>query len=333
MEEWLLDEEWEWETGEDKQGFLHEMAEELADHFFLSDNRYLPEAGEDYGLGYLDPEDWWPLVKQLIEMVDLEAIADLMDVLDEQLRLPGLPTELLEAPLEFLESVLEGHLPLEPSGRRVDSRRLVKIALTTTQLVREFPAPAQTALRAWADVHRAMLATLANEDYEGEDLDELLSTQDLPPAVTGFSMMLGMTLMRWPERAEGMPLPPGFVDPELYIEIYAQWETLPDGPLVSEEGAGEAEALFAQGQLAHALAQLGTVEGLDPDHLEDEEVALSYSRLSRAILWLHHQCRHCPERDGVACKAASSSPQRSVPLLDVASEIANIGRIRGCIKM
>jgi hypothetical protein len=333
MENWMFDDEWELDGQEDSDEFPYILAGRLADQFFLSDNEYLPSAGEVYSLGYLEPEVWWPLVNQLDEMVNLEAVVDLSDTLDTLLRLPGLPTELLEAPLDFLESILEGHLPLEPSGRRVDSRRLVKIALTTARLLQEFPAPAQSAIRAWADVHRAMLRTFADEDYEGEDLDELLSTQDLPPAVTGFSMMLGMTLMRWPERAEGMPLPPGFVDPELYTEIYAQWETLPDGPLVSEEGAGEAEALFAQGQLAHALAQLGTVEGLDPDHLEDEEVALSYSRLSRAILWLHHQCRHCPERDGVACKAASSSPQRSVPLLDVASEIANVGRIRGCIKM
>ncbi len=333
MENWMFDDDWESDGQEDSDEFPYMLAERFADQFFLSDNKYLPSAGEVYSLGCLEPEVWWPLVNQLHEMVNLEAVVDLCDTLDTLLRLPGLPTELLEAPLDLLESVLEGHLPLEPSGRRVDSRRLVKIALTMTQLLREFPAPAQSASRAWADVHRAMLRTLANEEHEGEDLDELLSTQDLPPAVTGFSMMLGMTLMRWPERAEGMPLPPGLVDPELYAEIYAQWETLPDGPLVSEEGTGEAEALFAQGQLAHALAQLGTVEGLDPDHLEDEEVALSYSRLSRAILWLHHQCRHCPERDGVACKAASSSPQRSVPLLDVASEIANIGRIRGCIKM
>ena len=333
MEEWLLDEEWEWETGEDKQGFLHEMAEELADHFFLSDNRYLPEAGEDYGLGYLDPEDWWPLVKQLIEMVDLEAIAGLTDVLDEQLRLPGLPTEILEAPLDFLESVLEGNLPLEPSGRRVDSRRLVKIALIMTRLMREFSAPAQAAVRAWADVHRKLAYPNDLLDFHEEDLNEFLPAPDLPPAVAGFSLMLAMTLMCWPDRAEGMPLPAGFLDPDLYDEVYAQWESLSDSPPVTEEGVGEAEALFAQGQLAHALAQLGTVEGLDPDEVEDGDVALAYSRLSRAILWMHEQCRHCPEREGIACRAVTGWPERPVPLLNVASEIANAGRIEGCVRM
>ena len=333
MEDWLLDEEWEWETEEDRQGFLYEMVEELADHFFLSDNRYLPEAGEDYDLGHLDPEDWWPLVNQLVEMVDLEAIADLMDVLDEQLRLPDLPTEILEAPLDFLESVLEGDRPLEPSGRRVDSRRLVKIALIMTRLMREFPAPAQAAVRAWADVHRKLAHPYDLLDFHEEDLNEFLSAPDLPPAVAGFSLMLAMTLMRWPDRAEGVPLPAGFLDPDLYDEVYAQWESLSDSPTVTQEGVGEAEALFAQGQLAHALAQLGTVEGLDPDEVDDGDMALTYSRLSRAILWMHEQCRHCPEREGIACRAVADRPERPVPLLEVASEISNAGRIEGCVRM
>ena len=81
------------------------------------------------------------------------------------------------------------------------------------------------------------------------------------------------------------------------------------------------------------LAQLGTVEGLDPDQVEDGDVSLAYSRLSRAILWLHDQCRQCPEREGVSCRAVSDSPERPVPLIDVAGEISNTGRIQGCVRM
>ena len=213
------------------------------------------------------------------------------------------------------------------------SRRLVKIALLMTRLLQELPAPAQTAIRAWADVHRKLANRYDLPLFEDEDLSEFLSSADLPPAVTGFSLVLAMTLMRWPERAEGRPLPTGFLDPELYDEVYAQWEALAESPTVTEEGVGEAEALFAQGQLAHVLAQFGTVEGLDPDEVEDGDVSLAYSRLSRAILWLHDQCRQCPERDGVSCRAVADSPDRPVPLLDVAGEISNTGRIQGCVRM
>ncbi len=332
MEDWMFEEEWEWDPEEDDR-VLYEMAEELSDRLFLSDNDLLPDAGADYNLGYLGPEDWWPLSIQLVEMVDLEAIVDLMEALNEQLGLPDLPTEILEAPLNFLTSVLEGNLPLEPSGRRVGSRRLVKIALLMTRLLREFPAPAQAAVRAWADVHRKLANHYDLPDFHEEDMDEFLLAPDLPPAVAGFSLMLAMTLMRWPERAEGVPLPSGFLDPDLYDEVYAQWESLPDSPTVTEEGVGEAEALFAQGQLAHALAQLGTVEGLDPDEAEDGDVAVAYSRLSRAILWMHDQCRHCPEREEIACRAITDWPEHPVLLLDVASEISNTGRIKGCVRM
>jgi hypothetical protein len=65
--------------------------------------------------------------------------------------------------------------------------------------------------------------------------------------------------------------------------------------------------------------------------MEDEEGSLAYPRLSRAILWVHNQCRRCPEREVLACEVATNWPERPVPLLDVASEIANTGRIEGCI--
>jgi hypothetical protein len=333
MEDWIVGEEWDWDPEAEQESFLYEMAEELADRFFLSDNEYPPDAGEDYDLGYLDAKDWWSVVNQLDELVELEVVVGLIDALDAQLRLPGLPTEVLEAPLDFLESVLEGNLPLELSGRRVGSRTLVKIALTLTRLMQEFPAPAQAAVRAWADVYRGLLHPPDLSHLEDEDLSEFLSAPDLPPAVSGFGLMLAMTLMHWPERAEGVPLPSGFLDPELYDVVYAEWEALPDSPTVTEEGTGEAEALFAQGQLAHALAQLGTVEDLDPDGSEEGDETVAYSRLSRAILWLHDQCRFCPEREGVACRVVTGWPERPVPLLDVSGEIAKAGRIEGCVRM
>jgi hypothetical protein len=333
---WDFEDPWTWDEQEgDYQIFLYAVAEELSDLFFLSDNYYTPDAMEDYNLGYLAAELWWPLVTQLSGMVDLEAVVDLAHALDGLLRLPGLPTELLEAPLIFLESVLEGNLPREPSGRRVDSRRLVKIALTTTQYLQHLSPPAQSAARAWASVHRQILGAseLDAFDFGEEDFADLLFAPDLPPAVTGFSMVIGMTLMRWPERGEGLPLPPKFLDPELYDEMLDQWLALPDSPTVTEEGVGEAEALFAQGQLAHVLADLGAMEGVFPDEAGDGDMKLTYSRLSRAILWVHSQCRHCPERDGIACKAADNWTDRPVALLDVAGEIANTSRISGCIKM
>jgi hypothetical protein len=336
VDDWVFDDEWEWDDEDELEGLLYELAEGLADRFFLSDNEFLPNAGEAYELGYLEPEDWWTLVGQLDETVDLEAIIKLSDTLEPLLGLTGLPTEVLEAPLQFLESALEGNLPLEASGRRIGSRKLVKIALAVVRLVQELPDAAQAAVRAWADVQRSMIQPPPFDDGDSDDLVDLLFATDLPPVMTGFSMMIALTLMHWPQRAEGLPLPPGFADPALYGEVLAQWEALPDSPIVMQEGAGEAEALFAQGQLAHMLAQMGTVEVLaldETDEVEEEDVALAYSRLSRAILWMHNQCRHCPERHGVACKVATNWPERPVPLLDIASEISNTSRIMGCVKM
>ena len=333
-DEWDLEDEWFWEDEEDHEAVVEHWVHLLANAFFLSDNEYLPSAGDNYNLGYLDVRDWWPLVEQLDELLNLEDLAEQLHALDDLLRLDGLPTELLEAPLEFLESVLEGNLPKEPSGRRVNSRRLVKIALAVAQLVQVFPVAAQAAVRAWADVHRRLVAPDRYDyDYDEPDLADLLFHPDLPPAMTGFSLMIALTLMRWPERAEGLPLPPGFDDPSLYDDVLDQWEELPDSVTVTEEGSGEAEALFAQGQLAHMLAQMGAVELLSADEIEEADMALAYSRLSRAILWIHNQCRHCPERDQVVCQVADNWPERPVPLLDVASEIANTSRIGGCVKM
>jgi hypothetical protein len=312
-----------------------ELADLLAELFFLSDNRFTPEDAEFYNQGYLETEDWWPLVNQLLELADLEAILELAEELEPLLDLGGLPTELLEAPLEFLASVLTGHLPRQASGRKVGSRKLVEIALKVVYLAQELPDVAQAAVRAWAETQRTMLHPLPWDMFPDTDeaLDAFLEERDLPVAVTGFSLLIGLTLMEWPDRAEGMPMPPMFDDPDVYTEMLTRWTELPDDPGVREEGAGEAEALFAQAQLAFMLAQLGEPEELDLDEFEDEEDTLAYSRLSRAIMWVHHKCRHCPEREEVTCKVATIRPERPVPLLDVASEVANTGRIAGCIQM
>jgi hypothetical protein len=333
MEDWEFEELWEEDSAEDYGRYMYFLATELAESFFLSDNDYSPTEMEDYSLGYLEPEEWWGLLNQLTDIVDIEGVLELADSLDELLGLPGLPTELLEAPAGFLESVLDGDLPTAASGRRIDSRRVVKIAQLIVAILKELPETAQAAVRAWADVHRGLMAPPLLDRFRLDPVAELLADSDLPPAMTGFSMMIALTLMGWPDRAEGLPLPSDFAEPDTFDEVLAQWERLPDNPAVTEEGTGEAEALFAQGQLAHTLARMGTVELLSPDEdLEVEDASVAYSRLSRAILWVHNQCRRCPERDGVACRVATGWGERPVPLLDIASEIANTSRIAGCIK-
>jgi hypothetical protein len=331
MEDWALEDLWEFDAEEEYEDLLRKVAEFMAGRFFLSSDDPFPFAGEGDNLGYLSAGDWWPLVVQLDEMVNLEQVAELIVALDELLGLPGLPTEILEEPYAFLEGILLGNFPPQPSEKPVPSSKRVEIALRVVRLLSEVPEAAQAAVRAWASVYRNMLDPYQYSGFDQEDLADLLSDSDLPPAMTGFSMMIALTLMRWPDRAEDLPLPAEFSDPELYEEVLGQWGELPDHPMVAADGEGEAEALFAQGQLAHTLAQLGSEEFLSLDDIDGEDDALAYSRLSRAILWIHNQCRRCPERDEVTCKVATNWPERPVPLLDVAGELANTGRIAGCI--
>ena len=334
MDNWDFSEAWSFLDDDGETEDLYNTAEELAELFFLCDPAYFPDDGEDYDLGYLDATDWWPLVRQLDDAdVDLDSLLELAYALDPLLEFPGLPTEILEDPLGFLQSALEGNIPLLGSERRIGSRRLVKVATVMVDLAQELPEAAQAATHAWANVHRNLLHPFSL-DEDSIDLDVLLSDADLPPAVIGFSMAIGMTLMLWPERGEGLPMAEELTNPELYASLLDAWETLPDNPPVTEEGVGEAEALFAQGQLAHTLAQLGTVKEIDIDEMDADEMARAYSRLSRAILWLHNQCRHCPQRDGMSCLVARvEGVEQPVPLLDVASTIANQGRVDGCIYM
>ncbi len=334
MDDWLFNDDMFWEDDEDATDFLYEVTYELSERYFLSYNAYLPNNPDAYRLGYLEAEDWWPLVNELVEIVALETLVELSEKVDDLLGLPGLPTELLEDPYLFLQTILEGNLPREPTGRRVGSRKLVHIAQLVLDIASEFPEVARATVRGWAAVHRALMGITDFDQFEEDDLTDLLFPGELPPAMTGFSMMIALTLMRWPRRAEGLPLPAEFEDPETYDTVLSQWETLPGGPTTAEEGTGQAEALFAQGQLAHMLAQMGAVELLSPAEGDEEtEISLAYSRLSRAILWVHDQCRSCPERDEVACQVATSGTERPMPLLDVAGEMANTSRIAGCIKM
>ncbi|MBN1135818.1 MAG: hypothetical protein JXM73_04490 [Anaerolineae bacterium] len=321
-----FDDEWDWDSDEDDD-LVYEWAEELAGRFFLSDNDYLPNASDDYDLGFLEAEDWEPLVNQLDELVDLDAILNLADQIQTMLPRPGLPTELLEAPLDWLESALEGELPPEPSGRKVNARRLIKIALAVIHLAQELPDTAQAAIHAWAEVHRGMLYNSFSDDEL--DFKDLLEIEDLPPAVTGFSMVTAMSMIHWPERAEVGSLPPRRLRPIVYAELMSRWEALPDSPVEEED---QTESLFAQAQLAHLLAQMDKAGSIDEEE-KDSDAVLTYSRLSRAILWVHNQCRHCPERDQVTCKVAVNGPEHPVPLLDTASEIAQTGQIEGCIRM
>ncbi|MEJ2210006.1 MAG: hypothetical protein P8129_13335 [Anaerolineae bacterium] len=335
MEDWMFDEDMFWDEDEfEDEDYFYELVYELSERFFLSNNEYLPNDPDHYNLGYLEAEDWWPLVDAVSKNVILGTVVTLCAKLDDLLGLGGLPTELLEDPHVFLQSVLNGNLPPEPSGRRVGSRKLVRIASLVLEIIEEVPELARATVHGWAIAQRAHMGVNDFDDLDEEDLSDLLLPGELPPAMTGFSMMIALTLMRWPQRAEGLPLPADFEDPDTYESVLAQWEALPGGPTAEEEGMSPAEAFFAQGQLAHMLAQMGAVELLSPDEEDEEqEISLAYSRLSRAILWVHDQCRFCPEREEVACKAATFSPQRPTPLVDVAGEVANTGRIAGCIKM
>jgi hypothetical protein len=322
-----FDDEWGWDSDEDDD-VVFEWAEALADHFFLSDNDYLPSATDDYDLGFLEAEDWEPLVGQLDELVDLDAILTLADQIQALLPTPGLPTELLEAPLDWLQGALEGDLPPEPSGRKVNARSLVKITLAVIRLAQELPDTAQAAIHAWAEVHRGMLRSLFSDDDE-LDFDDLLEMDDMPSAITGFSLVTAMSTIRWPERAKVGSLPPNRLRPAVYAELMSRWEALSDSPVEEED---QTELLFAQAQLAHLLAQMDKASSIG-EEVEDTGAALTYSRLSRAILWVHNQCRHCSERNEVACKVAVNGPERPVPLLDVANEIAHTGQIEGCIRL
>jgi hypothetical protein len=329
------------------------LAAEMADLFFLSDEVGGLDGTTPDGWIALEADDWLPLIEQLDILVDLD---DLIEVSEELLNLvewEALPTALLEAPLDYLEDLLEDYLePTGPStllrtgepedwldgfglweGRRRKDRHLLEISLAILRLGQELSEPAREAVMAWANLQRHIrlmpLGELACETCPAAPFCDELAAPDLPPAVRGFSLLVGLSLMRWPQRAAGLPSRLSVeMEPALYTELMERWEALPD-----DEVSGP-EALFAQGQLAHFLSQVGTVKALGLDvGLDEQDTAALYSRLSRAMLLIHNRCRHCEERVDLACQAVAGWEEGPCPLMDVAANLVMTGSLAGCPKV
>jgi hypothetical protein len=320
-------------------------AEEMASRFFLSS-----EVG---GLDGTTPDDWialgsddWlPLIGQLDTMADLDEVIEVSDELLDLLEWEALPTALLEASFDYLEDLLEDHL--DPTGamedrldgfglrkgRRGKDRHLLEISLAILRLGQQLPESAHGAVTAWANLQRQIrlmpIGELACETCPAAPFCDEMAESDLPPAVQGFSLLVGLSLMRWPQRAgelaHGLMLK---MEPALYTELMARWQALPD-----DEVSGP-EALFAQGRLAHFLSQVGTVKALGLDvELDEYDAATLYSRLSRAMLLIHNRCRHCEERADLACQAVVGWEEGPCPLMDIAANLVMTGSLAGCPKV
>jgi len=320
-------------------------AEEMAERFFLSDEVGGLDGTTPDDWIALEPDDWLPLIKQLDVLAELDEIIEISEELLNLVEWEALPTALLEAPLDYLEDLLEDYLePVEDSedwlegfglwkGRRRKDRHLLKIALAILRLGQELSESAREAVTAWANLQRHIwlmpLEELACETCPAAPFCDELAAPELPPAVRGFSLLVGLSLMRWPQRAAG--LPPDLsveMEPALYTELIERWQALPD-----DEVSGP-EALFAQGQLAHFLSQVGTVEALGLDmELDEQDAATLYSRLSRAMLLIHNRCRHCEERVELACQAVAGWEEGPCPLMDVAASLVMTGSLAGCPKV
>jgi hypothetical protein len=328
-------------------------AEEMANLFCLSDEvGGLDGTTPDDWLD-LESDDWLPLIEQLDTMADLDEIIEASEDLLNLVEWEALPTALLEAPLDYLEELLEGYLeptgPLtslrtgEPEdwleglglwkGRRRRDRHLLEISLALLRLGQELSESAREAVTAWANLQRHIrlipLADLACETCPAALFCDELAEPDLPLAVRGFSLLVGLSLMRWPQRAAGLPHSLSVeMEPALYTELMERWQALPD-----DEVSGP-EALFAQGQLAHFLSQVGTVKALGLDlELDEQDTVVLYSRLSRAMLLIHNRCRHCEERVELACQAVAGWEEGPCPLMDVAAGLVMTGSLAGCPKV
>ncbi len=324
---------------------LEMWAEEMAGLFFLSNEMGGLDGTTPDDWIDLEPDDWLPLIEQLDVLADLNEI---IEVSEELLNLVGweaLPTAILESPLDYLEDLLEDYLrPSEEAenwlegwglwkGRRRKDRHLLKISLAILQLGQELPESAREAITAWANLQRHIRlmppGELACETCPAAPFCDELAAPELPPAVRGFSLLVGLSLMRWPQRATGLPVVlSAEMEPALYTALMERWQALPD-----DEVAGP-ESLFAQGQLAHFLSQVGTVEALGLDiGLEGYDTATLYSRLSRAMLLIHNRCRHCEERVELACQAVTGWEEGPCPLMDVAASLVMTGSLAGCPKV
>ncbi len=320
-------------------------AREMAALFFLSDEVGGLDGTTPDDWIALEPDDWLPLIKQLDLLTDLDKVIEIGEELLDLVEWEALPIAVLESPLDYLEDLLEDYLGLngEPEdwldgfglrkGRRRRDRHLLEISLAILRLGQELSESAREAVAAWANLQRHMRLMpseeLGCETCPAAPFCDELAAPELPLAVRGFSLLVGLSLMRWPQRAAG--LPHGLLaemEPALYTELMERWEALPD-----DEVSGP-EALFAQGQLAHFLAQTGTVEALGLDaELDEQDAATLYSRLSRAMLLVHNRCRHCEERAELACQAVTGWEEGPCPLLDVAANLVMTGSLAGCPKV
>jgi hypothetical protein len=333
-------------------------AEEMANRFFLSDEVGGLDGTTPDDWIALEPDDWLPLIEQLgILVAELDDIIEVSEELLNLVEWEALPTALLEAPLDYLEELLEDYL--EPTGdpedwlegfglwkgRRRKDRHLLEISLAILRLGQELSESAREAVTAWANLQRHIYRRLETpptgelvcETCPAAPFCDELAAPDLPPAVRGFSLLVGLSLMRWPQRAAGLSSSLSVeMEPALYTELMERWQALPD-----DEVSGP-EALFAQGQLAHFLSQVGTVKalgldvGLGPfDGTQDREqdTTTLYSRLSRAMLLVHNRCRHCEERVDLACQAVAGWEEGLCPLMDVAASLVMMGSLAGCPKV
>jgi hypothetical protein len=320
-------------------------AEEMANLFFLSDEVGGLDGTTPDDWIALEPDDWLPLIEQLDILVELDDIIEVSEKLLNLVEWEVLPTALLEAPLDYLEELLEDYL--EPTGdpedwleglglwegRRKKDRHLLKISLAILRLGQELSESAREAVTAWANLQRHIrlmpLEEPACETCPAAPFCDELAAPDLPPAVQGFSLLVGLSLMRWPQRAAGLPHDLSVeMEPALYAELMGRWQALPD-----DEVSGP-EALFAQGQLAHFLSRVGTVEALDLDvGLDEQDTATLYSRLSRAMLLIHNRCRHCEERADLACQVVAGWEEGPCPLMDIAANLVMTGSLAGCPKV
>lgn len=321
-------------------------AEEMANLFSLGDEVGGLDGTTPDDWIALEPDDWLPLVRQLDILAELDDIIEIGEEILDLVEWEVLPTALLESPLDYLEDLLEDYL--EPAGeaedwldgfglwkgRRKRDWHLLQLSLAILRLGQELPESAREAVTAWANLQRhtrlmPLSEELGCESCPAAPFCDELAEPGLPPAVRGFSLLVGLSLMRWPQRATGLPQDLlAEMEPALYTELMERWETLPDDELAGPE------ALFAQGQLAHFLSQAGTVEamGLD-EELGEQDAATLYSRLSRAMLLVHNRCRHCEERVELACRVVTGWEDGPCPLMDVAASLVMTGSLAGCPKV